>query len=212
MRADRHERAGLRGGRHAPWTFRACRRSMALALLAALFTGCGQEVRVIRYDPFLAGLPGAEGGQPPVGERPSAPKDPMDVPLDSLVVKNPDGSVTLVAKVIRHLVGHLARVMEEGDEKLLYEGLISETTKRHFRSEGKDPRKEVLDFFIARQEDIYALLARMPAAERTPGVVLSKVGPSRFKLTITGTAARGAALTELWVVMEEGNWRVWWLA
>lgn len=190
----------------------AAAASVAAGCFLAIVGGCAEETKVIRYDPFLASLPGAEGGAPPVGERPTAQTDPHDVPAEQLTIKNPDGTVTLVSRVIRHLIGHLARVLEEGNEDLLYDQLISEETKRYFKAQGKEPKKEVLEYFIAQQDEIYALLARMPAAERTPGVVMTKVAPSKFKLTITGTSARGAVLTELWVVMEGGNWRVWWFA
>jgi hypothetical protein len=203
----------------SPIRNRGAQRAFSYLLFAicslpfAAVLGCAQEVTVIRYDPFLAGLPGAEGGAPPVGMRPATPVDPHDVPKEELIVKNPDGSVTLIARVTRHLIAHLSRVLEEGDEDLLYDQLVSTATKAHFRTENKDdPKKVILDYFKENQADIYALLVRMPAGERTPGVILSKVGPSRFKLTITGTSARGIRLTELWVVMENGNWRLWWFA
>jgi hypothetical protein len=177
-----------------------------------VFSGCADEVTVIRYDPFLARLPGAQGGEPPVGKRVQGEVDPHEVPPEQLIVKNPDGSVTLVAKVTRQLIAHLSRVMEEGDDDLLYDQLVSKQTKGHFLAEGKDPKKTVKEYFAENRDDILALLARMPSGERTPGVVLAKVAPSRFKLTITGTAARGIVLTEMWVVMENGNWRLWWFA
>ncbi|MFM9902042.1 MAG: hypothetical protein ACKVOT_13600 [Polaromonas sp.] len=187
-------------------------RIWVVAGAALLLAACGEDVRVVRYDPFLSHLPGAEGGQPPIGERPGTPEDPMAVPEDQLVVTNPDGSVTLIAKVVRHLIGHLARVMEADDQKLLYDQIISEQTKAHFAAEGQDPRKAVAEFFRDNRADIDKLIARMPAGERTPGVILSKTGPKQFKLTVTGTAAKGLRFNELWVVMEKGNWRLWWFA
>jgi hypothetical protein len=190
---------------------RVCVVLCALGALL-LVQGCAEDVTVIRYDPFLARLPGAEGGEPPVGKRVQTESDPHDVPKEELIVKNPDGSVTLVARVTRQLIAHLARVMEEEDEDLLYDQLISKKTKAHFMAEGKDPKQEVKNYFAENRDDIYSLLARMPAGERTPGVMLSKIAPSHFKLTITGTAARGTRLTELWVIMENGNWKLWWFA
>ncbi len=184
-------------------------KCLAVCVVAA---GCAEEVKVIRYDPFLAHLPGAEGGKPPVGERPQTPVDPMELPPDQLIVRNADGTTTLVSRVVRHLVGHLARVMQEEDDRLLYDQLVSEETKLHFSREGQEPRQAILEFFRDNHDDVIALLSRMPAAERSPGVVLSKVGPKQFKLVLSGTAARGLKFTELWVVMEKGNWRLWWFA
>ncbi len=177
-----------------------------------LLPACSDDVKVIRYDPFLARLPGAEGGEPPVGKRAQSEIDPHDVPKEELIIKNPDGSVTLISHVTRQLIAHLSRLMEEGDDDLLYDQLISKQTKAHFLSEGKDPKHEVKTYFAENREDIYALLARMPAGERTPGVTLTKIASSQFKLTITGTAARGTNFTEMWVVMENGNWKLWWFA
>jgi len=181
---------------------------MGLCVLSA----CEQEIRVIKYDPFLASLPGAQGGQPPVGERPVIPDDPHALPADQLMVKRPDGGVTFVAKVTRHLVAHLGRLMEAEDNRLIFDELISSATKAHFQAMGKDPRAEVDTFFTERRGDILALLARMPSGERSPGVQMEKVGPRALRLTVSGTGARGLRLTELWVVMEGGNWRVWWFS
>ncbi len=202
-------------GMHTGMTGQRMRAASIAAVCVAacvMLAGCGEDVKVIRYDPFLAGLPGAEGGQPPVGERPVIPDDPHGASQDQLMVKRPDGGVTFVAKVTRHLIAHLGKVLESEDDRLLYDELVSAQTKAHFEAQGRDPRAEVSEFVKENRTDIYALLARMPSGERTPGVQLVKVGPKSLRLTITGTSARGLKLTELWVVMENGNWRLWWFA
>lgn len=181
-----------------------------LLLLAA----CGTETRVIRYDPFLSRVPGAEGGKPPVG----LAFEPLDKLAEQsgkpeeIVIKNADGSVKLVAKQIRHVMVHLFNTLRDEDADLLYEQVVSSATKRHFEAEKPDARAHILSFLKEHEEDISTLFARMPAAEQSPGVRLTKTDEKVFKLELMGSPTRGLRFTALWLVMERGQWRFYWVS
>jgi hypothetical protein len=181
-----------------------------LAAAVVVLCGCEAEERVVRYDPIFAGLKDAQLGMQPVGVGETV-VDPTAMPEDQLVTRHEDGTVTLRAPAIRHVMVHMARAMAENDENLLYEEVVSEETKRHFSAGGGDPREATLNFLAEHQEDVLALFGRMNAAERTPGVRLTKVSPRGFRLEVSGKQANGLRFTALWVVMERGNWRFWWV-
>lgn len=191
-----------------------CRCVGVAVLPLLLLAACEPETRVIRYDPFLARLPGAEGGKPPVGLA-SEPLDKLAEQSgkpEELVVKNADGSVKLVARKIRHVMVHLFNTLRDEDADLLYEQVVSSATKRHFEAEKPDARAYILSFLKEHEQDISALFARMPAAEQSPGVRLTKTDERAFKLELMGSPTRGLRFTTLWVVMEQGQWRLYWVS
>ncbi|MGQ0627457.1 MAG: hypothetical protein ACT4PL_05070 [Phycisphaerales bacterium] len=188
----------------------------ALRLAAALFlvlAGCETEERIIRYDPFLARIDKAQTQTPPVMDTQARPDmiDPSTVGLDELRIRNPDGTISIRSAAIRHCMINLALCLQAGEDELLYEQVVSEETKRHFRTQEGDPRAATLAFVKDNYGDLMALFQRMPAAERSPGVTMSKQGPGKLKLELAGPPAEGLKLTTLWVVMERGNWRFWWV-
>lgn len=67
-----------------------CAPVCALALV-----GC--ETRVVRYNPILGGLPGAESGRPVVRDFGDY-RDPTIISEDQLVQEQPDGKKTLIAR------------------------------------------------------------------------------------------------------------------
>lgn len=135
---------------------------------------------------------------------------------DPLVQRTPDGRVTMKAASTRDLIAVLSRVInappdDEAMREAFYEQLVSQTTKTHFQSEGKDPRQEVTDFLSSNRTHINRLLGRLPGGENSPGVIVTSSGRSQFKVELTGAGARGLKFTEVWVALEGGQWRLVWL-
>lgn len=189
---------------------------LAALLMAAVggAGGCEREENVVRYKPFFTGITGAEvtrgAGAEPVNAN-DGYIDPTRLPSDAkLVIENPDGSKTLVAKSLRHMMGHLERCLDEGDDDLLMDQVISEKTKEHYRSEGKDPR-QIIRFLKRNRKDIAKLFARMPMGEYTPTVILEQPGDKMWAVRLTGAAARDMKFTKVWARLEEGNWRFVWV-
>lgn len=191
-------------------------RVSALVLLtAALFTlGCQREENVVRYKPFFTGITGAEVTRG-AGAVPVNPDlghiDPTKLPADAkLIVENPDGSKTLIAKSLRHMMGHLERCLDEGEDELLMDQVISEKTKQQYRSEGKDPQ-QIIRFLKRNRKDIAKLFSRMPMGEYTPTVILEQPGDKMWAIRLTGAAARDMKFTKVWARLEEGHWRFVWV-
>ena len=105
--------------------------SVAAVALAPL-TAC--ETRIIRYNPPLANLPGAQTGiQPVYGEDLAVLNAPISKDATAEpVIKNPDGTKTLVSRNARDLIFHIASTMREDDEKTFTEQVLSEATRDEF--------------------------------------------------------------------------------
>lgn len=152
-----------------------------------------------------SGLPGAFGG--------------ADVPSAKLLQRDAaTGKETLISTRPRHVMVHLALRLDDGKDDLFYDQLVSETTRQQFAGEGKDPRREVLNFLQTNYDDIMLLFARMPGAEVSPGVSFDRAGPSdvpgggtQYRLRLTGTAAKGLKFTELWLEQSRGTWKFVWV-
>jgi hypothetical protein len=180
-------------------------------VVAGLLVGaCQPETRVVRYNPFLANIPGAETQVKPVGDRLGEYQDPTVVEGNRTILENPDGSVTLVAKSVRHLMSHIMLCLEYEDDEVLFEQVISERTKQEFRGEGKDPI-EAVEFLKNNRQDIALLFARMPFGEQSPNIILKQPAKRTVQLSLTGLAAKDMRFTELWAVMEHGNWKLLWI-
>jgi hypothetical protein len=186
------------------------RGMLAAAILAGVAGGCQTEQRVVKYNPFLANIPGAETAVKPVGNRFEGYKDPSVVEGDKTIIENPDGSVTLVAKSVRHLMTNIMACLEYEDDEVLLEQVISEQTKGQFRSEGKQP-EEAVEFLKKNRDDIAKLFARMPFGEHSPNIILKQPARRTVVLELTGLATRDLRFTELWAVMEQGNWKLLWI-
>lgn len=189
----------------------------ALCTLAVLVAwGCEPQERIVSTTgTMLQNLPGAVGGlnadgTPREGATAAVPGGALAMTEDDLIVKNPDGSVTLVSKIIQHTIFHLVRVLREENDALLATQVLSPRALQHFTDQGKEA-SEATHYFKENREDIITMLSRMPNAENTPGVIMDKTGRRDFRLRITGSAAKGLRFTEYWVTMEKGNWRVLWV-
>lgn len=188
------------------------RRAMRSALLCAgpLVAACATEERVTSYRPFLTGISGAQFGQQPVtGNAP--PPGPLGDPADGrIVIENPDGSRTLLCRTVRALMTHLERELDEGNTDVILKQLISRRTLEEFDRRGEPPGA-IVDFLQKHRRDIAVLFARMPMAERSPTVILQQPGDNVWILKLTGAAAEDTRFTKLWVVMERGSWKFYWV-
>ncbi len=209
----------------APPLVRVLVYALPCGLWAVLAAGCAPEERVVNYTPFFDGLEGAGGarrvrdgvvaGQEGDGAGTTDPTASADALPQELVQTTPEGKKRIVSRSVRHVMVHLATLLNEGDDDTLYEQLLADHTKRHFAEQGKDARAESLAYFKGHREEIMALFARMPMAERSPGVLLEPAGGTAtgrlFKLRLQGTAARGVMFTDLWLAVEKGQWKLVWV-
>lgn len=187
-------------------------RLLPVLAAAATLAACEAETRITKYHPFFANMPDARTGQPPVGGRDTAFTDPGAVPDDRTIIKNRDGSVTLVSKSVRQLMRHLERTLDDGkQDDLIFEQLIAEETKKYIRSEGTDP-KEYVAYLHECRRDIGLFFARMPVGEHSPTVVFEPTGDKQYCVRLTGASANGVRFTKLWVALEKGTFKLLWLS
>jgi hypothetical protein len=178
--------------------------------MAAVIGACAADEKVLYYKPFFTGISGAEFK----GAQPVNPKtgfiDPTVVPDQKIVIERSDGSKILISKTVRHMMTHLETCLDDGDDDLLMEQVISEKTKQEFRGQGKDP-KDVIKMLRKNRKDIAKLFARMPMGEYTPTVILEQPGDKTWVIRLSGAPAEGMKYTKLWARMEDGNWRFLWI-
>ncbi|MBX3402579.1 MAG: hypothetical protein KF699_04105 [Phycisphaeraceae bacterium] len=186
--------------------------TFAAALCAVLFAaaGCATEERVTSYRPFLTGVSGAQFGQQPVSGRAPTSASNADPGDGRIVIENPDGSRTLLCRTVRALMSHLERELDEGNTDVILKQLISRRTLEEFDRRGESPRA-IVDFLQKHRRDIAVLFARMPMAERSPTIILQQPGDNVWILKLTGAAAEDTRFTRLWVVMERGSWKFYWV-
>lgn len=169
--------------------------------------GCAVEEEVVRWDPPLAGLPGAQTGQPVVRGQ-GAFVSPNAAP-DGITIEHEDGSVTLVSRSGRHLMVHIWTTIENEEEELFTEQLLSERTKAEFRERGFDPAEAHREL-VRRKRDVAKLFAQMPQGEMTPGVLMKKIGDRTYRLGVSGPGTERLRWRFMDMVMESGQWRLRW--
>lgn len=184
-------------------------KCLCLGLLSVTL-GCETEQTIISSNNLFSNIPGAVSGVPQA--KPSAAVAPKEFTEEELVVKNPDGTVTLRSPQVSSVMLHLSRELNKDpvDERLIYDQLVSNATKQFLRAENRDPT-ESITFLKDNRLELFELMGLMPAAERTPGVFLER-SESRniYRLRLTGPMARVTKYTELWVALEGGNWKFYW--
>lgn len=195
-----------RADRSAMAVGRAC--CFGALCVLALLTGCEEERRVVRWDPMLGNLPGAQTGTPYVREM-KGYVDPTRIPAEDLRKEADDGKVTLTARTGRHLMMHIYVTLDKNERDLFTEQVLSEVTKREYYSRGKDPR-EAFDTLRERWEDVNMLFDTIPAGEFTPGVFARNMGDGVRRIEVQGPAAAGLHWTGMDMVMERGNWKLRW--
>lgn len=195
-----------------PPTFRALLMFALFAacgLSACMMAACAQEERVTQYKPFFTGLSGAKFNTEPVDST-RGYADPTASPDNRTVIENPNGSRVLLCRSVRALMSHLERELDEENSDIIIQQLISKRTLDEYESRGETP-KAIIDFLQKHRRDIAMLFARMPMAERSPTVILKQPGDGVWILQLTGAAAEDTKFTKLWVVMERGSWRFYWV-
>jgi hypothetical protein len=204
-RPDRTEGPRRSPGRGSPW-FKI--GLTAFAWVAA--AGCQTEDKVLYYKPFFTGISGAEfHGAQPVNSQ-AGYSDPTHVPEQKIVIEKADGTKILIAKTVRHMMTHVERCLDEGDDDLLMEQVISSKTIEQYRAQGKDPQ-EIIKYLRKNRKDLAKLFSRMPLGEYTPTVILEQPGDKTWVVKLSGKPAEGMKFTRVWARMEEGNWKFLWV-
>jgi len=181
----------------------------ACGLSACMLGACAQEERVTQYKPFFTGLSGAKFNTEPVDST-RGYADPTAAPDNRTVIENPNGSRVLLCRSVRALMSHLERELDEENSEIIIQQLISKRTIDEYEGRGETP-KAIIDFLQKHRRDIAMLFARMPMAERSPTVILKQPGDGVWILQLTGAAAEDTKFTKLWVVMERGSWKFYWV-
>ncbi len=187
---------------------RRCFAVSAGGMLLAL-AACATEERVTQYKPFFTGLSGAKFSTAPV-DASRGYADPTASPDSRTVIENPDGSRVLVCRSVRALMSHLERELDDGNTDIIIKQLISTRTLEEYEGRGESPQA-IVDFLQKYRRDLAMLFARMPMAERSPTVILKQPGDGVWILQLSGAAAQDIKFTKLWVVMERGNWKFYWV-
>lgn len=181
---------------------------LAAAVALMPLAGCTPETRIVRYNPPLAGLPGAQTGSTVVRDL-CEYQDPTAVAEDELERELPDGSKVLTAKTGRHLMIHIHNTLDRGERDLFTEQVLSKVTKAEYQARGMDPG-QAFDTLLARRDDISRLFNMLPSGEFTPGVFARNIGSNTRRVEVEGMAARGLRWSGFDMVMEGGSYRLRW--
>lgn len=177
-------------------------------LVACAISLCACEQRVVRHNPFLGGLPGAQSGTPVVRSMGNY-TDPGAIPPDQIVQEQEDGSRRLVTRSARHLMIHIHTTLDRGDKDLFVEQVLSAITRAECLERGIDPG-DTFDFLLTKRPEIDALFRMMPNGERTPGLFLRPLGGKTYRLQVEGLAAKDLYWRGFDMVMEQGHYRLRW--
>lgn len=181
---------------------------LCLVTLVLFLPAC-TETRIVRYDPFLGGLPGAESGTPVVRDL-GGYRDPTFVPENKIVEETPDGKKKLIAKSGRHLILHIYNTIEDDQKQLFVDQVLSRTTKAECDARGVDPGT-LYDTLAENRLDLYDLFNLMPMGEQTPGAMMVPIGKGTYRVTVSGLGTNNLRWIGFDMVMEGGNWRLRWL-
>jgi hypothetical protein len=183
--------------------------SLGLLLAAACAAGCTRYERVVHYRPPLSGIPGAQSATPFVSQgRTTKPADTTNSD-NRIRIEHEDGRVELISRNSLQLLTHLRATLVNDEEELFTEQVLSQRTRSEFIARGYDPA-EAFKELKRRERDVYALLARMPMAEFTPGLLLQNVERNTFRLRVTGVGVNRLAWRSVDMIVEEGQWRLRW--
>lgn len=187
--------------------------STASILVATWLSCCvaGCETRIVRYNPPLANLPGAQTGiQPVYGEDLAVLNAPLSKDATAEpVIKNPDGTKTLVSRNARDLIFHIATTMREDDERTFTEQVLSETTRDEFFQRGHDPSWAFREL-KARRTDVEKVFKIVPQGELTPGVRIEVVGQNIFRIRQHYLDPKEYPWVGFDMKLEGANWKLRW--
>jgi hypothetical protein len=174
----------------------------------SLLVGCQQERKVVKWNPMLGNVAGAQSGMPVVRDY-GEYSDPTKVPDNKIRVEDEQGKPLLLAKSGRHLMSHIYITLRDDEKELFTQQVLSERTRDEFRANGLD-EGEAFDRLKARFEDIRMLFDLMPYAEYTPGVRSTRIDTRVQRVEIKGIAAQGLYWGGFDMVLEKGNWKLRW--
>lgn len=198
---------------HAQRT-RSARRGLPVLLLALMLAPACEtvETEVYRGRGPLDGVPGAQrGGVNIANPTQLSTVENLTLPEpEQLVVEDRFGRRRLLVREIRHVQFHLYEFITGADENDFFEQVFADAAKRELAEMGKDPLEE-LRALRDQRADIITLLSRLPNAEFSPGVIMESMGSRVIRLRLAGPAARDTRYTELWVAMQRGEWRFFWV-
>lgn len=190
----------------------SARFAIRYSLLAvSLFLPACVEERVVYDRPLLSGLPGTETSRPVTGPRYSGPDPRAEVADDQIVVKNPDGTKTLIAKTGRHLMIHIHNALQEDDAATFVDQILSEQTREEYYRRGLDP-VEAFKTLKKHRADVKKLFDQMPMGEYTPGLYVRNMPGKITRLEANGSGIRDLDWIAIDMVMEQGNWKLVWFA
>ncbi|MBX3379813.1 MAG: hypothetical protein KF805_06940 [Phycisphaeraceae bacterium] len=184
---------------------------LAAMLGLAVFVLGACETRVVRYNPPLAGLPGAQTGMAPVLDSTMhAQGSPLAAePTAKPVIENADGTKTLISRNGRDLMFHIASCMREDDEKTFVDQVLSETTRDEFYERGYDPKLAFTEM-KRRREDLEKLFKMLPSAELSPGVQLETVGENVMRVRLHYVDREALPWCGFDMKLEGSNWKLRW--
>ncbi|MGH7244545.1 MAG: hypothetical protein ACREJD_14130 [Phycisphaerales bacterium] len=189
---------------------RACATlALVMATLGISVVAC--ETKVVRYNPPLAGLPGAQTGTPPVYDSSMrVTNSPLSAqPTEKPVIENPDGTKTLISRNGRDLMFHIATCMREDDEKTFTTQVLSEMTRDEFYERGYDPKLAFKEM-KRRRTDLEKLFKMLPSAELSPGVRLETVGENVMRVRLHYVDKETLPWCGFDMKLEGSNWKLRW--
>lgn len=194
----------------APPTRRSARTAALIALTAAILLAlpaCREE-RIVSRKGMLSSLPGAQTGGIP-DARNITQADVLRTPQSGIRQTLPDDTVVLYAKSIQHLMTHIVNTMQNGEQELFTQQVLSKATRNEFVVRGYDP-KEAYKEIVRRQRDVFRLFNAMPFGERTPGVYMESIGRNEFRIRLPKSSWGDLKWTGIDAVFEDGSYRLRW--
>ncbi|MBS0188855.1 MAG: hypothetical protein JSS51_12370 [Planctomycetes bacterium] len=180
-----------------------------VAALGTLLAAC--ETHVVRYNPPLAGLPGAQTGEPPVLDSTMRVTDTTLAAqaTSKPYIENADGTKTLISRNGRDLMFHIATCMREDDEKTFTEQVLSEMTRDEFYAKGYDPKLAFREL-KRRREDLEKLFKILPAGELSPGARMQTVGVNIMRVQVHYVDPESLPWCGFDMKLEGTNWKLRW--
>jgi len=191
---------------------------IGLTLVVSLASGCETERRVVSSRGILSGLPGASGGEAEaevVAGRPTTTWESIlganaaeprgaEVPGQPLRREALGGEVILISRSPAHLLTHLRETLQNEEDDLLYEQVLSDHTKEWFRDRGRDPR-EAVEYLTSNARDVLEFIAAVPNADKTIGADFRPLGDGAFELYPPGWQLVDRRFARLAMRVERGR-------
>lgn len=184
-------------------------RTRVILLAAPLMLtplGCYQE-RIVSAKGLLVGLPGAETGLPVESSAKFVPT--LATPRNGIREQIDEDTVVLHAKTIQHLMSHIVHAIQNDEEDLFVEQIMSAVTLDEFDTRQVDPALGFQEI-VRRQRDVFMLFNAMPFGESTPGLYLQPLGPNTFRVALPKSAWGDLKWVGIDAVFENGNFRLRW--